>query len=171
MHKVEVREKGLEPIPPYNYITSYKSITFKTLFCKKEIEDCLQKIKEECNKIRNSNTIFNFDIKKPLRLKEFKSKQKTNINIVGKKLDEWVKIINDTLEKSLKGVGKGSFNLNVASKEIYEYLKLKKYIAVVKCLMQDVLHNLITKLMDNYVKFFQKFIPMKTEVKDVNQVY
>jgi hypothetical protein len=24
IHKIEVREKGLEPIPPYNYITSYK---------------------------------------------------------------------------------------------------------------------------------------------------
>ena len=28
-------------------------------------------------------------------------------------------------EKFLIGVGKGSFNMNVASKEIYEYLKLK----------------------------------------------
>ena len=170
IHKVEVREKGLEAIPPYNYVQSYRAFTFKTLFCKKEIVDCLQKIKEECNKIRNSNTIFNFDIKKPLRLQEFKSKQKANINIIGKKLDEWVKIIKDTLEKSLTGVGKGSFNLNVASKEIYEYLKLKKYMTVVKCLMQDVLHNLVTKSMDNYVKFFQRFIPMKTEVKSVNDV-
>ena len=76
IHKVEVREKGLEAIPPYNYVQSYRAFTFKTLFCKKEIVDCLQKIKEECNKIRNSNTIFNFDIKKPLRLQEFKSKQK-----------------------------------------------------------------------------------------------
>ena len=41
---------------------------------------------------------------------------------------------------------------------------------VVKCLMQDVLHNLVTKSMDNYVKFFQRFIPMKTEVKSVNDV-
>ena len=57
-----------------------------------------------------------------MRLQEFKSKQKANINIIGKKLDEWVKIIKDTLEKSLTGVGKGSFNLNVASKEIYELL-------------------------------------------------
>ena len=40
------------------------------------IDDCLQKIKEECNEIWNSNTIFNFDVKKPLRLQEFKSKQK-----------------------------------------------------------------------------------------------
>ena len=167
---VPVREKGLEPIPPYNYITSYKDFTFKTLLCKKEIIDCLQKIKEECNKIKNSNTIFFFDIKKPLRLQEFKSKQKASINIIGKKLDEWVKTIKDTLEKSLTGVGKGSFNLNVASKEIYEYLKLKKYMTVVKCIMQDVLYSLVTKSMSNYVEFFQNYIPESVEVKDVNSV-
>ena len=58
--------------------------------------------KEEYNKILNSNTIFNFDINKPLRLQEFKSKQKDII-----------------------------INLNVTSKEIYEYLKLKKYMTMV----------------------------------------
>ena len=57
--------------------------------------------------------------------KKFKAKKKAKINIIGKKLDELVKIIKDTLEKFLTGVGKGSFNMNVASKEIYEYLKLK----------------------------------------------
>ena len=67
----------------------------------------------------------------------------------GKKLDEWVKIIKDTLEKFLTGEGKGSFNMNVASEEIYEYLKLKKYMTMVKCLMQDILHNLVTKSMNN----------------------
>ena len=67
-----------------------------------EIVDCLQKIKEECNKIWNSNTIFDFDINNPLRLQEFKSKQKDNI-----------------------------INLNVAPNEIYEYLKISEYMTMV----------------------------------------
>ena len=67
----------------------------------------------------------------------------------------------------MTGVGKGSFNMNVASEEIYEYLKLKKYMTKIKCLMQDALHNLVIKSMNNYIKFFQRFIPMKTEVKKV----
>ena len=41
---------------------------------------------------------------------------------------------------------------------------------MVKYLMQDVLHNLVTKSMNNYIKFFQRFIQMKTEVKRVNSV-
>ena len=41
---------------------------------------------------------------------------------------------------------------------------------MIKCLMQDVLHNLVTKSMNNYIKFFQRFIQMKTEVKRVNSV-
>jgi len=105
-----------------------------------------------------------------LKLQEFKSKQKVNNNIIRKKLDEWVKIIKDILEKFLTGVGLRSFNLNVASKEIYEYLKLKKYMIMIKSLMQDVLHNTVTKSMNNYIKFFQHFIPMKTEAKNVNDV-
>ena len=108
--------------------------------------------------------IFNFDIKKSLRLQEFKSKQKANINIIGKKLDEWVKIIKEALEKFLTGVGKGSFNINVPSKEIYEYMTM------INCQMQDIFHNLVTKSMNNYIKFFQRFIPMKIDVKIVNSV-
>ena len=41
---------------------------------------------------------------------------------------------------------------------------------MVKCLMQGVLHNLVTKSMNNYIIFFQRFIPIKTEVKRVNGV-
>ena len=91
---------------PYTYAQSHRTYTFKILFLKKEIVDFLQKIKEECNEIWNSYTIFNFDIKKHLRLQEFKSKQKANINIIGKKLGEWVKIIIDNLEKFLIGIDK-----------------------------------------------------------------
>ena len=48
--------------------------------------------------------------------------------------------------------------------------QIKKYMTMVKWLMQDVLHNLVTKSMNNYIKFFQRFIQMKTEVKRVNSV-
>ena len=41
---------------------------------------------------------------------------------------------------------------------------------MVKCLIQYVLHNLVTKSMNNYIKFFQRFIPMKIDVKIVNSV-
>ena len=41
---------------------------------------------------------------------------------------------------------------------------------MVKCLIQDVLHNLVTKSMNNYIKFFLLFIPMKTKVKSINGV-
>ena len=41
---------------------------------------------------------------------------------------------------------------------------------MIKCLMQDIFHNLVTKSMNNYIKFFQRFIPMKIHVKIVNSV-
>ena len=36
--------------------------------------------------------------------------------------------------------------------------------------MQGVLHNLVTKSMNNYIKLFQRFIQIKIEVKRVNGV-
>jgi len=41
---------------------------------------------------------------------------------------------------------------------------------MIKCLMQDIFHNLVTKSMNNYIKIFQRFIPMKIDVKIVNSV-
>ena len=41
---------------------------------------------------------------------------------------------------------------------------------MIKCLMQDIFHNLVTKSMNNYIKFFQSFIQIKIEVKRVNGV-
>ena len=167
----QVRFFGLENVPSYNYIEAFKNFTFKTLLCRREIIDCLQKIKDECNKIRENFSIFYFDVKKPLRLQEFKNLQKSAYNSVGKKLEnDWIKIIKETLEKSLNGVGKGSFNLKVASKEIYEYLKLKKYMTVVKLVMQDTLNFLVTKSMTKYVEFFESYIPEDVIITDVNKV-
>ena len=167
----KVRYLGLEHVPPYKYIESYKNFTFKTLLCRKEIIDCLQKIRDECNKIKDGLNIFDLSIRKPLRLQEFKQIQKSCVFNSGKKLEfEWIKTIKETLEKSLNGVGKGSFNLNVASKEIYEYLKLKKYMTVVKSIMQDTLYTLVTRSMVNYVEFIEKFIPEEVVITDVNDV-
>jgi dynein heavy chain len=167
----KVRYLGLEDVPSYKYIENYKKFTFRTLLCRKEIIDCLTKIREECNKIKDSHNIYNLNITKPLRLQEFKQMQKSTIFQLGKKLEsEWVKTIKETLEKSLNGVGKGSFNLNVASKEIYEYLKLKKYMNVVKSVMQDTLYSLVTKSTTRFVDFIESYIPEEVIINDVNDV-
>ena len=166
-----IRFLGLESIANYNYIDNFKNFTFKTLLCRKEIVDCLTKIKDECNKIKDNNHVFNLNIKKPLRLQEFKQNQRTSIIQITKKLkNDWLKNLKETLLKSLTNVGKGSFNLNVCSKEIYEYLKLKKYMTVVKLLMQDTLNTLVSKSVTGYVDFIESFIPSQVIVEEVNNV-
>ena len=166
-----VRYLGLEVIPKYNYISSYKNFTFGTLLCRKEIIRCLHKIKEECYKIRDNSEIFNLNITSPLRLQKFKQIQKAALGKIEKLIcKEWTKTLKETLEKSLKNVGKGSFNLKVSSKEIYEYLKLKKYMTVVKLIMQDTLHTLTTKSITKYVEFFEKFVPEEVVINEVNKV-
>ena len=43
IHKVEIRKKGLEAIPPYNYVQSYQAFTLKALFRKKKFLIVLRK--------------------------------------------------------------------------------------------------------------------------------
>ena len=58
------------------------------------------------------------------KLKFLKVEQK-NIDDLVRDLNYLTNINKDILEKFLTGIGKGSFNIKVDSKEIYEYLKLK----------------------------------------------
>ena len=170
--KMNVRYLGLEKIPKYNFISSYKDFAFGTLLCRKEIIFCLKCIKEECHKIRDSLEIFNLNINSPVRLQKFKQLQTAALGKIETHMcKNWIKTLKELLEKHLKGVGKGSFNLKVSSKEIYEYLKLKKYMTVVKLLMQDTLYTLLTKSITKYVEFFERFVPEKVEVISVNTVY
>lgn len=170
-YKSDIVSMGLESIPKYNYISSYQKFTFETLLCRKEIIICLHKIKEECHKIRNNEEIFDLNIYAPVRLQKFKQMQTVALNKIEKLMcKEWLKTLKETLERSLKNVGKGSFNLKVKSKEIYEYLKLKKYMTVVKLIMQDTLYSLVTKSMVRYVNFFESFVPEEVNIISVNKV-
>jgi len=54
----------------------------------------------------------------------------------------WVKDIETTIRKNLHNTGKGWFNLEESDKESYEFSKLKKFLTIVKFMMQDAVLNL-----------------------------
>ena len=105
------------------------------LFCKKVKLACEERESAE-NIIRynsyidkRSNSIYEQRPGKSLqnnikKLKFLKVEQK-NIDDLVRDLNYLTNINKDILEKFLTGIGKGSFNIKVDSKEIYEYLKLK----------------------------------------------
>jgi dynein heavy chain len=86
-----------------------------------------------------------------MRLEEFRQIQGSMISQTQFYLTHtWTNNIQNIIEKSFSNVGKGWFNMNETSKETYEFGKLRKYLTVVKLIMQDTLYYLARKSLANY---------------------
>mmetsp|Transcript_17510 Transcript_17510/g.38593 ORF Transcript_17510/g.38593 Transcript_17510/m.38593 type:complete len:101 (-) Transcript_17510:73-375(-) len=95
-------------------------------------------IKKVCDKIATKSDIFKVTFEKIYKLEEFKQVQKSSINAINLVLTQsWPQVIEDVITSNLKHIGKGWFNLMETNKESYEFSKLKKFLTIVKYMMQD----------------------------------
>jgi len=88
--------------------------------------------------------IFNFDITEAMHLDQFKHIQESAVsqlvyNLKGQWVEGMIKIIKTQFEK----VGKGWFNMKETSKITYDFGKLKRFLTLVRLMMQDTLSSLI----------------------------
>jgi len=67
-------------------------------------------------------------------------------------------------------VGKGWFNMKETSKVTYDFGKLKRFLTMVRLIMQDTLLSLVQKSYYNFYDFIISFIPYKTINHDSNNV-
>ena len=67
-------------------------------------------------------------------------------------------------------IGKGWFNMKETSKITYDFGKLKKFLTVIRLMMQDTLYSLIRKNFDEYEQMIRSFIPIKIEIFSTNKV-
>jgi dynein heavy chain len=67
-------------------------------------------------------------------------------------------------------VGKGWFNLQETRMELYEVSKLKKFMNVVKFMMEDSLRFLVEDSLENYVKLFEISASSQVHVKSTSEV-
>jgi len=70
----------------------------------------------------------------------------------------------------LNNLGKGWFNMKEKNKETYEFSKLKKFLSIVKYIMQDSLYTLAKLSSESFLQSFSKFIPNKVEILSSIQV-
>ena len=68
-------------------------------------------------------------------------------------------------------MGKGWFFIRETSKETYEFGKLKKFLNLVKFMMQDTVLNLCKDSVKEFVEYMLSFIPESTEIKSTAVVH
>jgi dynein heavy chain, axonemal len=122
---------------PKDFTEIFKEFCFASLYIKEEVIKALQLIRLECNKI-NDMEIFNFkELPETMRIEEFKHIQDSSTSQILYHLrGTWVRELINIIRNEFSGVGKGWFNMKETSKITYDFGKLKKFLTVVRLMMQ-----------------------------------
>jgi dynein heavy chain len=108
-----------------------------------DVVACLASVHAECAKVA-AMTLFNTNLTKSVRLDEFQLMQTQAADYVhGYLRNTWGTVCRQTVVGGLQGVGKGWFNLGESSQEVYDVSKLKKFMRMVKYIMEDALYSLV----------------------------
>ena len=168
----EARYMGQVEIPTYNFADMFSAYCFNTLHIKEEVIKALDEIRDECLKVRTKE-IFCTKFDKIMRIEEFKQIEESSISQCSYYMKEtWVNRIKDIILKNFQTVGKGWFSINVKeeSKETYEFGKTKKFLTVLRLLMEEYLLELSDCSLKQYVKILCDHYPITSEVIDAGKV-
>ena len=159
------------PLPAYNYKKQKADFTFNTFLTRREVIKALGKVKQECNKMLGSVSLYKVDEVKAVQLDEFVSSQgiqaKTARNSVQEK---WSNVIKASVKALLKDVGKGWFNLNETNMETYESSKLKTFMTTIRYVMEDSLRFMTDDSLSKFAEFVSLGCAADVTVKSTHEV-
>ncbi|OMJ85153.1 hypothetical protein SteCoe_13621 [Stentor coeruleus] len=168
-HSTEVPEYGMVQIPRHEFPEQFSNFCFNSLYIKEEVILSLDKIKEQCI-LAAEKEIFNTNFIKTMRLEEFRQIESGAISQVALYLTSWKDHIQGIIQNSFQGVGKGWFNLHETAKETYEFGKLKKYLTMVKIMMQDTLFTMTHRSLHKFVEMIGRYIPSIVKISTPKEV-
>lgn len=94
-------------------------------------------IVKECQKVSEDILFFSIDYPKPLTIEDFETQQSQTLHSVANYLkSDWVNNISDHMKTCLKHIGKGWFDLSQKDYYIYNVMKLKRLMDLIKQRMQ-----------------------------------
>jgi hypothetical protein len=114
-----VPETALYETPPHNFGEQCGEFAFHSFLTNGEVILALQRVRNQCNLMMNES-LFTVAITKTVRLDEFETMQGAMVsNTLQFIRDQWIPALRSDIRNSLKGVGKGSFNIFETKQQIY----------------------------------------------------
>lgn len=128
-------------------------------------------IKKYCDKISDEQ-IWLTDNTKSYKPDDFKQVQRGAIISCKNELYvEWCNNICETIKDNLSKVGKGWYNMHETNTETYEFSKLKKFLTIVKFMMQEAILKLAKKSVMLFESKMISNVPVQVDIKTINDVY
>ncbi|KAL4440889.1 hypothetical protein ABPG74_009302 [Tetrahymena malaccensis] len=168
MHVTSNREISFHE--PKDFNDTFKSFCFASLYIKKEVIKALQEIRVECNKI-NDMDIFQLKIDEAMHLDQFKHLQESfTSSLIYQLRGTWIEGMVKIIKTQFADVGKGWFNMKENERITYDFGKLKKFLTVIRLMMQDTVTSLVQRNYNDYRDMILSFIPSKVIVHDTSNV-
>ena len=115
--------------------------------------------------------MFDLNLKRRLVLEEFKHKQESSINQMLYHLKGgWIEDLIKVIKNNFSLVGKGWFNMQETSKITYDFGKLKRFLTVVRLMMEDTVLTVVKKCYYEFKDYIFLNIPRKVVVKNACEV-
>jgi dynein heavy chain len=74
------------------------------------------------------------------------------------------------MKANFAGVGKGWFNMKETSKITYDFGKLKRFLTVVRLMMQDTVLSLVKRNYSRFAVFLRSFLPDRVVIADPSDI-
>ncbi|KAM0726282.1 Dynein axonemal heavy chain 1 [Formica fusca] len=125
------------------------------LYVTPEVHEAMQCVVVECIHVSNMN-LFIPIYGKSIHLLEYKSQQHQETGSVIKYLKEtWVEKITQSVRLCLRDIGKGWFDLEQRRHDIYDVMKLKRFMDLIVYRMQNALRNLVERSIALYLEMLE----------------
>lgn len=156
---------------PKNFTETFKDFCFHSLYIKNEVITALQEIRLKCNDVLEMQMFDLTPGRNRLVLEEFRHKQESSIsqmlyNLKGAWIEDLIRIIKNNFLK----VGKGWFNMQESSKITYDFGKLKRFLTMIRLMMQDSLLTVVRKSYYSLRDYIFSYIPADVEIISASEV-
>lgn len=157
--------------PQYDFSDQFSEFSFHSFLTKAEVNVARVKVRVECNRAA-SLSLFSTYFTKSARLDEFEQLQTQASEQVATHLKEtWTLALKNSIRSSFKDVGKGWFNLHESSQETYECSKLKRFLVMVRFMMEDSLRYLAESSLESFTAFIWRHCAAVVKVEDTSTVH
>ncbi|ESO89348.1 hypothetical protein LOTGIDRAFT_210379 [Lottia gigantea] len=139
-------------VPVYTFDEQYDSFAFNSILTREESIQATERVRTDCNKVAGMS-LFHIPTAKAMRLEEFEQTQSQATSQVSLFLkDSWITNLRNHIRTALRDVVKGWFNIHETNWEVYQISKLKKFMEMVKFIMQDTLRFLVQDSVQNFTQ-------------------
>ncbi|XP_011707083.1 PREDICTED: dynein heavy chain 1, axonemal-like, partial [Wasmannia auropunctata] len=154
-HEIRIPEMRKLCTEMEDFTKTKNFVHWTILYVLPEVYEAMGCVAIECVNILNVN-LFVSNYGKSMDLSEFESQQQQETDTVIKYLKEmWLERITQSVRLCLRDIGKGWFDLGQKNYDVYDVMKLKRFMTLIIYRMQNALRNLMNKSMTFYLELLE----------------